>query len=269
MKLDHSPIAGVVARDLVAAKRSPGVVIPMIVVPLVFTILLPLVTWIISRTDGAQLPLDSFADLIPGDLYGRTSNGSVRMALMLATYIFPTLLVVVPLMVVSVICTDSIAGERERGTLEGVLLSPISDRQLLLGKVLSAAVPAAVVHLVCSLMYCVAINVVFSGAVDGLVLPSSAWAFIALWVGPAFAAVMLGVAVLISARASSVQGASQVTGVAVFPLIAMVVGQMGGVTLLSDWIVLIVGAGLWVTAFALVRFGARSMTRSRLARDLR
>src|SRR3954447_21016394 len=37
------------------------------------------------------------------------------------------------------VAADSVSGERERGTLEGLLLAPVSRRQIAVGKLLAAA----------------------------------------------------------------------------------------------------------------------------------
>ncbi|MGI8792341.1 MAG: ABC transporter permease subunit [Acidimicrobiales bacterium] len=266
--MNWTAIFGIVRRDLTAARRSPAVVVPMVVVPLVVVTVLPAIAYMIRRADTSALPLGALIGIMPADLYDAASTDPARLALLLVTFVFPTILLVVPLMVVSVISTDSVAGERERGTLEGVLVSPIGDRELLLAKILSAALPAFVIHLSCSLLYCLAANLALGSVVDGLVLPTLPWLIIVVWVGPAFTALMLGASVLISARAKSVQGAAQLSGVAVLPLIVMVVGQIGGVALLSGLVALNVGAGLWGATALLVRSGRESMSRHRLAARL-
>ena len=258
-------VRGVARRDLTAARRSPGVVAPMIVVPVVLCVVLPVVVGVVARSGADALGLDQLGELVPASVAEAASEPAVQVALLLATYVFPTLLVVVPLMVVSVISSDSIAGERERGTLEGVLLTPLSDRELFLGKVLSAAVPAAMVHVLASTVYLVGISAATWGRVEGPPLPSTAWLLVVVWVAPAFTMAGLGLAVHISARSRSVQGASQVSGVAVLPLLLLVMGQMAGVGLLSGWLVGLLGLLLWAAAILSVRAGARSLSRPRLA----
>ena len=60
-------------------------------------------------------------------------------------YLLSPLLLVIPLMVSAVLAADAFAGEKERRTLEGLLLLPIADRDLFLAKVLSAYLPALVI----------------------------------------------------------------------------------------------------------------------------
>ncbi len=242
--------------------------VPMLVVPLVVVTVLPAVAYALSRADESEVPLGGLLDMMPADLLAAADTDPARLALLLVTFVFPTILLVVPLMVVSVISTDSVAGERERGTLEGVLVTPIGDRDLLMAKVLSAAVPAVAIHVVCSVLYGVAANLAVGSVVDGLVLPTVPWLIIVVWIGPGFTAFMLAVSVLISARAKSVQGAAQISGVAVLPLIMMVVGQIGGVALLSGWVAVFVGAVLWAATAVLFRVGRTSMSRGRLASRL-
>lgn len=266
--MNRHVIAAIVRRDLTAVQRTPAVLVPMAVLPLVTVAVFPLIASVVSRADSAHLPTGSLDEIMPGSIAAMSDAQPVQLALLLSMYLFPTILVVVPLMVVSVIATDSIAGERERGTLEGLLLTPASDTELLVGKLLSSALPAIAIHLCTSVLYAVAINGALAGHVDGLILPSLPWLTIVLWVAPAFAAVMLGLSVLVSARSRSVQGASQLTGVAVLPLVMMVIGQVAGVALLSGIVAIAIGAVLWVGTIVLLRLGSRQMARHRLAAAL-
>jgi len=265
---ERGTIMAIARRDLITAFRSPGVVAPMIIVPVVFSIVLPLASFAISKTED-ELPLGSFVDLLPDIQLAAGASDSAHLALALARFVLPTLLIVVPLMVVSVLASDSIAGENERGTLEGLLLTPASNREIFLGKVVSALAPAMAVHLVTSTMYAVMVNLLLSSQVEGLVLPTWSWLALIWFVGPAFAVATLGLTVIISARADSVAAANQISAVAILPILLMVIGQVGGVALLSGWLVLAIGLALTVGAAVLMQLGARSLDRDRLVAGLR
>lgn len=257
-------VLGIMRRDLLAARRNTGVVAPMIIVPLVFVSVLPLAAFGVSQA-GAELPaVDGLVDILPEDvLASLPSDEAARLAVVLVQYIFPILLVVVPLLVASVIAADAIAGERERDTFEGLLLAPVRDRDILIGKLLGAFVPALAVGIVASIVYAVLVNVLLSSTVDGLVLPTAPWLLIVLWFGPAFTAAALGFTVWVSARSKSLQGASQISGVAVLPLVAMTVSQVGGFVLFEWRITIVGGVVLWLLAAGLIVLGSRVLGRER------
>lgn len=260
--MNRNVIAAIVRRDLMAVSRNAGVMAPMIIVPVVFVIVLPLAAWGVSNADVGMPVFQRILDLLPASMFADLpGDDALRVGLVLATFVFPILLVVVPLLVASVMATDAIAGERERDTLEGLLLAPASDREILVGKLLGAMIPALAMGLLAAALYAVAVNLLLGPAAGGLVLPTWTWSLIVLWFGPAFAAAGLGFTLLVSARAKSVQAATQVSGVAVLPLIAMTIGQVAGLVLVQWWVAALLGGILWAVAAWLVVRSAHALRR--------
>ena len=74
--------------------------------------------------------------------YSFTLASSVEVKMMLVSEMILEMVkasISVGLLITMVIAADSISGERERRTLEGLLLSPASRRQIVFGKLLAAA----------------------------------------------------------------------------------------------------------------------------------
>ncbi len=260
--MNRPAVIAIARRDLLSVLRNPGVSGPMIAVPIVLVAVTSLITGLASRLDQAPESLRRFLEALPtGVLPGIEGTNGAALAALLATYIIPPLLVIVPLMAASVLATDSIAGERERGTLEGLLLTPASDREILVGKLLGALLPAAALGLLAHLAYAVVADLLLAPTLGRPVLPTLPWLVTVLWFGPAFTAAALGLVVIVSARARTVQAAYQVSGVCVLPLILVTIGQATGVLLLVWWVALLAGAVLWALAVVLVQLGARSLER--------
>jgi len=159
---------------------------------------------------------------------------------------------VVPLMVASVIAADSFAGERERGTLEALAYTPTSDRELILGKLLSAWLPAVAVGLMSFAAYGLTVNAAAWPVMGRVFFPNAAWVALAVFVGPAVAALGLLVGVLISARTRTVQEASQLGSIVVVPMVMLVVAQLSGRVYLDLPRALSMGAALWVLDLSLL-----------------
>jgi ABC-2 type transport system permease protein len=121
---------------------------------------------------------------------------------------FPLLAsVVFPLAVVGTIIPNAFAGERERHTLETLLASRLSDRAILLGKLIPAVVYGWATTLVILLVGAVTVNV---GFWEGRILiyqPLIAGAHVAASLLMAGLVASLGI--LISLRSATVQGAQQ------------------------------------------------------------
>jgi ABC-type Na+ efflux pump permease subunit len=169
------------------------------------------------------------------------------------------------LLVVTSIASDSVAGEKERKTLEALLYTPTTDWELLLGKLLSAWLPALGITWGGFLLYAVMANLAGWPVMGKLFFPTTVWVILAVWVAPAMAALGLGAMVLISSRARTFQEASQLSAVVVLPGIMMFGALLIGVMNVGAWLAALLGLLIWAIDAALLWFGRRGFRRSKLA----
>ena len=117
---------------------------------------------------------------------------------------------------VSSLIADSVAGERERHTLETLLASRLSDSSMVIGKIIAAVlygVGFAVANLVIGL---VAVNIAHSESAPILFTAQRLTATIVLTLLASL--LMAGIGVFISLRASTVKQAQQAFGIAIIVL---------------------------------------------------
>jgi ABC-2 type transport system permease protein len=117
---------------------------------------------------------------------------------------------------VSSLIADSVAGERERHTLETLLASRLPDSSIVIGKIVAAVfygVGFAVANLVIGL---VAVNIAHSKSAPILFTAQRLTATIVLTVLASL--LMAGIGVFISLRASTVKQAQQAFGIAIIVL---------------------------------------------------
>ncbi|MEW5827417.1 MAG: ABC transporter permease [Chloroflexota bacterium] len=118
-----------------------------------------------------------------------------------------------PFLMVSGVIADSIAGERERHTLETLLASRLSDTAILLGKVGAAIVYAWGLTIGIILISVVSVNLAF-GLRDGTFYVYSPMAILATLVFSLLIALFsAGLGILVSLRAETVRQAQQVVSV--------------------------------------------------------
>lgn len=262
-------IRAIVRRDLAVVGRSKAVVVPMIVMPVVFVLVLPILAGLIAQL---ELPPRDLADLLetvpPEIVHDLPPSSGPRLAGLVLGSLLPPLTLVVPLIVAQVIATDAVAGERERGTLEGLLLAPVNDRDLLVAKLLVALVPAYTVLFGGTLIYLVVSDVMLWSSIGGPFLPTVNWLLLVLWLGPSLSGAALALSLVISARTRTIQGAQQIAGVSVLPLVFIIVGQFSGLVFLNRLLVIVVGVVLWCLAVLFVWIGSRSLARERLGSRL-
>src|SRR5512139_3501713 len=136
------------------------------------------------------------------------------------------LYLLLPTIVAIGFASDSFAGEKERKTLEALLYTPTTDWELLLGKLLSAWLPALGVTWGGFLLYSVMANLAAWPVLGRLFFPTTMWVILVMWVAPAAAALGLSSMVLISSRARTFQEANQLSGVVILPLFMLLGAQL-------------------------------------------
>lgn len=261
---------GIIKKDLRVVSQSKSVTIPMIIVPLILAVLLPVGMGIGLRYFGDFLGNDpdtdeafSMAMQVLGAQYPGYTPLQVIGLFMLRS-MFAPLFLILPIMAASVIAADTFAGEKERKTLEALLYTPTSDFDLFLAKALGALIPGVIVAWGSALANWIAVDIVAWPIYGYPILPDLTWLILAFWVAPAAAAMGLGATVIASARAKSFQDASQISGLIVFPIVLLMLGQTMGLYLFGPWITFLTGLLFYLIAGVLFFFGVRSLRRSEL-----
>jgi ABC-2 type transport system permease protein len=130
--------------------------------------------------------------------------------------------IMLPLILAGGTAADSFAGERERHTLETLLASRLSDRDILLGKVVATVVYATGMVWVCALLGLVTVNV---SAGSGSFLNYGAAASILIIVGSGLISCCIAsIGALVSLHATSVRAATQ--AVSLFSMVLFLGGPL-------------------------------------------
>jgi ABC-2 type transport system permease protein len=265
-------IFAIVRKDVMVITRTKGVMIPIIVVPLVITVFVPAVFAAlpqITQAFGVMEPpaeFQSFIAQLPASFQAEMARytGPQLMVVISAVYYFAPMYLILPMMVSSVVAADSLAGEKERKTLESLLYTPTTDLELLIAKVLGALLPALAVAWGGFVVYAVVLNTVAWPVFGAIFFPNAMWWLLALWVAPAVAGMGLGLTVLISARVGTFQEAYQMGSLIVLPVVALMVSQGAGLLYFGPGLVFVLGLVAWLVNALLVWLGVRAMRRSSL-----
>ena len=259
----------VIVKDVTAVRRSKAIVLPMLIVPSLLLVVLPVFVGLAAKTVRSASVV-SFMQNLPHSV-ARPIVGlppREQLVVLVLGYLLAPLFLIVPLMLSSVLAADAFAGEKERRTLETMLLLPIGDGPLFYAKVLAAFLPAMAISWIGFVLYAIVANAVAWSATHRVFVPTSLWLVVIFWVGPAVAALGLGVMVRVSARARTAQEANQLGGAVILPLIFLAVGQSAGLLLVTVPIAVGIGAVLWAAAVWLVVRGGQRFTRDRIAERL-
>ena len=263
-------ILAIVRKDLKVALQNKGVVLPIIILPLILFVLFP---WImVYGSSLADVTGTSFSNMdqimahMPAGLLNELSRyaPAQQLTIFILVYMLAPMFLIMPLMVSSVLAADSFAGEKERKTLEALLYTPTTDRELFTAKLLGPWAAAVAVALLSLVVYAVMVNAAGWHSIQHIFFPNWMWIGLVLWVTPAVAGLGLVVMVFASARAQGFQDAYQMGGLVVLPVLLLMVGQISGVMYFSLGVVLIVGLAIWLIDAVLLWLASRSFCRNEL-----
>ncbi len=129
---------------------------------------------------------------------------------------------VLPVMIPVTIAVYSIVGEKEQGTLEPLLATPITDWELFMGKALAATLPALALTWGVFGLFLMAVWAML-GTLPGAIL-SPPWLLSLFLLSPLLALFGVLVTMLVSSRTTDPRAAYQFSGLAVVPaLIPLIV----------------------------------------------
>ncbi len=227
-------------KDWREVSRNWQIVLPMVVVPFMFSIVLPVLMIVLpslaTGSDSTSGGFDTMINSFPIDVRNQLAQMTVRQALVyiMSLYFFAPFFLIIPLMTSSVIASDSFAGEKERKTIEALLATPISDSELFLGKILVSFVPSMIVTIVSFLIYSTVVNTVSFSVFNGrFLLPNPIWILLIFGLAPTLALASIGLAVIISARVKGFREAQQISAILLIPILALVFGQVSGALILG------------------------------------
>lgn len=241
-------VRALVLKDWRELARTPQVIAPLVVVPLLFVVVIPTAVILFGANEvvgSAIAGLDSFVRNLPAGLLPEGATPAQTIVYAVVVYFMAPFFLLIPVMVASIAASSAIVGEKERRTLEGLLYTPLTDRELVLGKMLVSMIPAVGIAWASFLVYTLLVTVLAGPMFGGLFFPTPTWAVIILALVPLVAFLSTGLVVAVSGRSTTVQGAQGTAVLVVLPVIALVVGQATGL-LLFDTTVSLVAAAILV-----------------------
>ncbi len=179
------------------------------------------------------------------------------------------MIVIIP---ASMIAANALVGEKEMNTLEPLLSTPLTDRELLLGKLLSSFVPSMALLLGSIVVSEIGTFIIlWSVGAEFILIPGIPGLFLLLTAGPTLIVAIVAVMILISGKVKRVYEAYQMSGAIVMvfiipmmlPMMTMEATGTVDINLVWMWniitflITLVLAASTW--ALAVRRFNRDTM----------
>lgn len=232
-------------------------------VPLALTIVLPsvLVLVTVMAPDSAS----DFQKMLSMVSFLSEEPDQQQMILwLMLNKIMPAFFLLIPIMASSVMAASSFVGEKEKHTLETLLYSPLSLKQLFQSKILAGFSVGMMVSYISFAAMILVLEMEMLFLNGSMVMPDISWLLIMLLLAPAVSLVAIAVTVRGSAKAQTIEEAQQRAVFLIFPILALVIGQFSGVILVNSGLLLGLGVVLAVLAVLLMRGAARNFTYEKL-----
>jgi ABC-2 type transport system permease protein len=195
MSLSGTRIGAIVKKELRDYRRNRFVLVTTSALPLLFIVLTMIQLFAIKAAGSTRL------------------NDRIGISMLY--------LLIIPTMVPSTLTAYSVVGEREQGTLEAVLITPIRREEFLLGKALAAFAPTLVIAYVLFGVFLGAAELFAHQAVISAIFERS-HVLVQLLFTPLLAGWSIWMGIAISARSSDVRAAQQLAILASLPPLGVV-----------------------------------------------
>jgi len=264
-------VAALLGKELAELRRNPGLFLPAVftggialVMPFFVAVIVPAVTGealadsrdlqtalaLAARTDGASAASAPIPD----------PEAAVQAWVFQQ---FLVMLLISPVAAAMSLAAASIVGEKQARTLEPLLATPISTRELLVAKVLGAFLPAAVLGLLGFCLYGVGVLLFARPGVFRLLLTPPTL-FVTLGLGPLATLLSLQLAVCVSSRVNDARSAQQLAALVVLPLTGLLLAQLLGAFVLTPPLMATIAGGLAALNIALAWVSVRIFERERI-----
>ncbi len=192
MRMSRRRVGSIVRKELLEYRRHGSVVVATAIFPVIFLIQPLFVVFLSSGTSAATLE---------------------QWHLLLY-------MLAIPVLAPAVLAAYTVAGERQQGSLEPVLTTPIPREEFLLGKALAALVPSVAIAYAVYAIFIACVMILAQPAVASAVLQGPDIVAQVL-LTPLLAGLSIWIGIAISARSSDVRVAQQLTLLASVPVVAV------------------------------------------------
>lgn len=244
MTINYSRVLTLIEKDWAELRKSKYVLYSLIGLPLVLAILMPLSTvapfaYITPDQQNSALP---YADSIPAPVPQWKHLDDVQRTIVLMTYFSHIFFLIIPAMIPSVIAADSIAGEKARKSFEAILATPITNTEILMGKIGLPFILGIVGTLIGAVPYCILIYYFTINALGFNILLDINFILLVTLLTPTAGLLTAVCMVFVSSRVSNTRDAQQLGAFIVLPLILYFVAQV--ILIIFSPLTIIVGAGI-------------------------
>ncbi|MGT2947737.1 ABC transporter permease subunit [Streptococcus devriesei] len=234
--MSYKTIGAILRKDILEVKKDKSLMLTVLLLPMIFSVILPLLLLLLGANEGLTSSIAGMTNFLknltqishPSHL-----TGTSVILYAIFTYFFLPFFLLIPVMIATTLSSTSFVGEKEHKTLEGLLYSPVSVRELILGKSLASALPALVITIMSALVYFLMINTLGFHYFKSLVLPNLSWVIMLFIMSPLLVLSSIFLIIAGSQYIDSGRSAQSLSMFLVLPIFGLVISQSTGVLLLG------------------------------------
>jgi len=262
-------------KDWREVSRNRQVILPMVVIPFMFSILLPILITVIpslaavpgTSLGGLEHMIRNLPKHVQDELEGMTDQQV--MLYIMSLYFMAPFFLLIPLMASGVLASDSFAGEKERKTIEALLATPLSDSELFLGKILVSFIPSMMVTVISFSIYSLVVDSISLSILDGkLLLPNVVWIMLIFGLAPVIALASIGLTVMISAKVKGFREAQQISAILLIPILILVFVQITDAIIFGPLVVVALIGYFAIFDIAVFKIGVKVFEREEILSKL-
>jgi ABC-2 type transport system permease protein len=186
------------------------------------------------------LPLFILSQMSGGDFSGSISDMPAEFMALCGDYTgieceqyfiisqFLMLFLMMPIIIPVTIASYSIVGEKSTRTLEPLLATPITTKELLTGKALAASIPAVLVTWIAYSVFAIGGTLIINNPNMSKIFLEPLWTISIFWVAPLLAICGVSIAVMISSRVNDPRVAEQLSTLVILPILGIFIAQTMG-----------------------------------------
>lgn len=255
----------IIKKDIRSITSNKQMFMVILIVPLALTIVLPsILVFVTTLVPEATSDFQILLDMLP--ITAQQSNQEQLILGLVLNKIIPAFFLMIPIMASSIMAASSFVGEKEKHTLETLLYSPLSLKQLFQSKILAGFSVGMMVSFISFAAMMIVLEIEMFFLTGRVIIPDISWVIVMFLVAPAVSLVAISITVRGSAKAKTMEEAQQSAVFLIFPIIAIVIGQFAGVIMVSTWLLLGLGIVLALIAALLLKGSVGKFTYEKLLR---
>ncbi len=214
--------------------KNKMVLSTILIMPLVFAVIVPMAMILPIAFAGDSFISSNNTTQSIGGFSGLPDLGSqTGLITFLVTSLLPFFMML-PAMLPVIISSYSIIGEKKNRTLEPLLAAPVSVYEIMIGKALSAMIPALLATWISTVIFLALSETIVKTMLNTWIVPDVVTWLVGMFaLAPLLAFLGIMITLVISSRVNDPRVAQQISVVILLPLIGIFIMQFNGLIMIN------------------------------------